>query len=374
MAFRDIISLIQDGESVNQATANRPLSQLQENIVFLKGQIDLVANGATIIGRNVLFDSTVLVGQPVYYNAANAKFEKAQAIAGKEDCIGLCKSKDSNNVGEVLLAGRDNTSLANAFTGTVVAGRYFLDTVTAGKITNVRPATIQISVLLADGVGNIVVLPHENRSIPGSAGPTGPTGPIGPAGPTGPAAYLFRQKDTNTYHIAGQMTSGALVQFAPTVDRLIAVPVDTMQGGNVNRIIFEVTLAGNPGSDVRIGLYSSTDISTGNLYPSARLAPDFGGVNCTAPGIKTIDISPVVNLSLNSVVWLVMACGSASPEVRGIAPADLRPLLGTTNTFSAPGFAYDVAFAYTALPTTFPGGATIVRSGNVPALALRFSS
>jgi hypothetical protein len=210
MPFIDPISIIQDGEQVKAAIANRAINQLQNNALFLKSQIDILQSGSAIFASNVTFDSTVLLSQPVYYNTITNKFEQAQAITGKEDCVGLCYSKASATSGDVILAGRVQMDMTNAITGSVAASRYFLDAATPGKLTNVRPLSPQISVLVADADGYVVVLPHENRSIPGPAGPagvagaTGTTGPAGPTGPTGPASYLYRQKGAEYYHFAGQ--------------------------------------------------------------------------------------------------------------------------------------------------------------------------
>lgn len=360
-SYKALIDYVRDGEPNTAAVITRPDSQIQANVAYLKSVLDNAEAGQALFAQNVAYASDVLVGQPVYYNNTNNRFEKAQAIAGKSECVGICFSKSTTTAGNLLIAGKTNLDLVNAVSP-VVPGRYFLSDATAGALTATRPDDIQISVLIVDEDDNVYVFPHENVSIPG------------PTGPSGPAAYLLKQKGALNWHIAGQFINEPFTTFVPSLNTLLAVPIDVMKGGTLDKLEFEVTIAGTTGSVIRIGLYDSVDVDTGDLYPNARLLADLGTVDCTTTGIKGFDISLAIDD--NTVLWAVINCGTAAPTLKAIPQTAIRPLLGVdkiSGVFSAPGYALSIATAFAALPDPFPSSATVVRTGALPLIAYRFS-
>lgn len=167
------ISPVNDGEPVNQAVTNRSISVLDNNVRYLKSIVDSGVNaGPAIVASNQPLHPATVVGTPVWYNGATARYEPAQATAVQDpatsalvlgltaNCVGVVCSKVTSTSGGVLLAGRYALDVSPAVQGgSVPAGRYYLSATVAGQLTPVRPP-ITVSVLFADGSGNVHVLPQ----------------------------------------------------------------------------------------------------------------------------------------------------------------------------------------------------------------------
>lgn len=186
MTFATTLNLISDGEPVSASVANRPLEQLLLNDLDLKTQLDEVSTQQVVLAREVTFESTVAIGQPVYWHSGNQRYEKAIATSGNDSVVGIRYSAASNTLGDILLAGYASVDLTAALNGvSLTAGRYYLSPSTAGVITTtVPPAGQKVNVLYADGNGHVFVLP-QIRDYQGPAGPTGATGSTGATGATG---------------------------------------------------------------------------------------------------------------------------------------------------------------------------------------------
>jgi hypothetical protein len=186
MAFSTSLSLLADGEKIEAAVANRPLLELLENTQYLKNLLDTLVPSTGVFAPSQVFKNDVLVGQPVYWNDANSRFEKAIATAGNDQVVGVRYSAPSTTLGDLLLCGYAELDLTNALNGeTLVAGRYYLSPDDAGVIVDTAPPDgTKVNVLYADGAGKVFVLPQ----IRDYQGPAGPTGATGATGATGPAA------------------------------------------------------------------------------------------------------------------------------------------------------------------------------------------
>jgi hypothetical protein len=168
VAYRDVIDVIADGEAVNASITNRPINQLQENIQFLKTVLDDTAASQAIFDRSATLESTVLVGQPVYYNTSNSRYEQALADGtAKERVVGICYSKTNSTLGDILLAGAVELDISNALGGALVYGPYWLSNADAGEVVDTKPA-IAIMVLFAGPSNKIWVCP-QTREYRGTA-------------------------------------------------------------------------------------------------------------------------------------------------------------------------------------------------------------
>jgi hypothetical protein len=182
-SFRETIDLIRNTtDSVDAASTNRPLSQLQENLLFLRDRLNATVSSTALFIRDAKLDTAVLIGQPVYYNADTQQFEKALADGtNKQNAVGLVYSKASAVMGDILILGYAQLDLTNALDGEdLVAGRYKLSNLTAGVLASADPP-INILVAISDGVDSVFVIPQ----IPDLLGPQGYQGAQGFQGSQG---------------------------------------------------------------------------------------------------------------------------------------------------------------------------------------------
>jgi hypothetical protein len=156
--FTDLPSYIVDNEDVKAAIANRPLQQLQDNCLWLKDRLNTVVDSTALFLRSAPVLGTALVGQPVYWNTSNARYELAIADGTtKQNVVGFVHSKQSATIADIAVEGSVVMPLLDATGGvTPVAGRYYLSTTVAGRITTSRPSP---SVLLGfyDGASRFTV-------------------------------------------------------------------------------------------------------------------------------------------------------------------------------------------------------------------------
>jgi hypothetical protein len=155
------VTTVQDGDPVAANVVNQPLLDLSERDQYLFDLVTTALLGQQIVARGVTLDASVLVNQPVAYNAGTQQFEPALAVGTVDgggfyvpgavaDCVGLCIAKSNPTLGDLILGGRYETDLANAVSGTPAAGRYYVSGTTAGKLTQTRPP-VSVPVLYWDG-------------------------------------------------------------------------------------------------------------------------------------------------------------------------------------------------------------------------------
>jgi len=161
---------IVDGEAVNSGVAGRPDRTLEGNLRYLREVVDSALLGQALFLRDVTVASTVLVGQPVYWHSVNQQFEAALAAVENDaesntlvpkassDVIGVVYSKTNSTLADVVNLGWVALDIDNAVDGTVAAGRYYLSSAEAGKLTTQRPP-VSVPVLFADGQGNVMLSP-----------------------------------------------------------------------------------------------------------------------------------------------------------------------------------------------------------------------
>lgn len=167
------INFIQDGERVDANVSGRPDRALSDRTAYLKDRIDAIDNGQALFAFDVAVDSSVLIGQAVYWNKANQQFEKALSSvvtdnhgnlvnADQAEVLGVVFSKTSATIATLVISGKVQLDLTNAISGSVVSGKYFLSGTTAGNLTT-QTEGAGIPVLYADGNGIVFVeLQHKN--------------------------------------------------------------------------------------------------------------------------------------------------------------------------------------------------------------------
>jgi hypothetical protein len=130
------------------------------------------------------------------------------------------------------------------------------------------------------------------------------------------------------------------------------------------------------GSSVRMGIYRDN----GNTYPG-KLVTDVGTVTADATGTRSICLSGCTTTPTAGTLpitlqpglyWLAEHHSAHAITIRGFAVASMNPVMGYASANStAPNLQYILTQAQAALPTGFPGGATLVTAAPLPAVFVR---
>jgi len=186
----------------------------------------------------------------------------------------------------------------------------------------------------------------------------------------------FRHRGTATieaWYPAGQITSSDLgTSSGITTNTMYAAPWVEAEGCVLDYMGIRNT--GTSGSAAaRLGIYKAT--SATNLYPG-ELIKDTGALGSMgSTGAKTIALSPNVTLEPNTLYWFVLLFGTAAVQVRRVVPGSGHAIFGVNNAFDNEiQRGLTVAQTYGALPSTFPAGAVVISTGDVPAIFARLAS
>ena len=161
-AFKELLTLILNGDSVDAPTINRILRELHLNSSYLRDVFEAAALGETVFARGVTVEPGAAVGMGVYYNETTNQWERAQAVAdisdgtlvapAKAQVWGIVHTKLNSTSADLLLLGTDEIDMSAAIDGTASAGQYFLSGSNAGKLVKTSPP-VGIPVLQVGGPG-----------------------------------------------------------------------------------------------------------------------------------------------------------------------------------------------------------------------------
>jgi hypothetical protein len=184
VGFQNLIDAILQGEPVSPQVANRPLNEIQSNCLYLLSLFNASKIGQAIIAYNQPVETPAVLGAPLWFNPATARFERGLAAldatlggslkaSGSSQIWGILQNRYTGlAAGDILLFGYETLDVSAAIVGgspPVPAGNYYLSALTAGMLTTVRPA-VPVSVLRADGAGNVLCNPqwtdYVDRHIP----------------------------------------------------------------------------------------------------------------------------------------------------------------------------------------------------------------
>ncbi len=157
--FTSIVRQISNGEPVDGPTSNKSSVDLTQRTNHLKQLLDSLEAGQLLRVTNVVMESGLVVGTPVYLDSDNVFKKAVQALA--EDAVGgaaaktayvfgMVLTKETDTSGSIALVGR-MTSLAETDWVSVIeggvfaAGHYFLSGTTAGTITT-NPGSLAVYV------------------------------------------------------------------------------------------------------------------------------------------------------------------------------------------------------------------------------------
>jgi hypothetical protein len=173
------IKHVNPGEPVQAGVVSRPDRTLEDRTDYLKDRLDAASLGRVLVDSDATICSSVLPGQPVYWNWVEKRYEPALAAVGQDpdtqvllvqpssDCVGICLRKRSATLGDIVLRGIvDIPDLSNAVDGDITPGRYYLSATDAGKLVKQKPP-VTVTVCHVQGpkdncadVTRVVVMPH----------------------------------------------------------------------------------------------------------------------------------------------------------------------------------------------------------------------
>lgn len=153
----------------------------------------------------------------------------------------------------------------------------------------------------------------------------------------------------------------ALTGISYTLGELRAVPILIAEDTTFTRIGIQVT-TGSATRNARLGIYTNSGGAPGTLVLDA------GAVSIASNGEKTITISQSLTAGW---YWLAYEQDNATPQIGGLAQADMKPIMGSSDAQGATAYKYAyVAHTYGALPSTF-GTPTWETSNSAPCISLR---
>jgi len=176
MSLENFIKFIREGEPVSPGTANRPLEQLDQNIQYLWSVIQAASLGSTVYARAQTIETTLKVGQPVYFNATTSRFEAAFAstesdtttgyltVPDQAQVWGIVAIKHNATLADILLFGyaqidmREALDIVLAPGAAVPAATWYLSGMSAGKLTRQLPP-VTIPVCKTNNSGGVYVNP-----------------------------------------------------------------------------------------------------------------------------------------------------------------------------------------------------------------------
>lgn len=192
--WQNNIKYVNPGEPVQAGIVSRPDQTLAARTDYLKDRLDAAFVGQALFDSGATISPDVLPGQPVYWNYAAQRYEKAIAAAAidsttqlltiqpSSDCVGLCLRKHSETLGDIVLRGIvEIPELGNAITtpllqdgvhhAPIPAGRYYLSAAEPGKLVQQKPG-VTVNVCYVQGpkdncsdVPRVVVMPHTRDFV-----------------------------------------------------------------------------------------------------------------------------------------------------------------------------------------------------------------
>lgn len=165
--WRENINLIRNGDSVEARTPNRPLLQLADRTQYLKDRLDAAAAGEGLVIFSQPLDSSVSVGDVVYFDKTSESYKKAIAAVNEGNdgilrtsessfVIGIVVRKLTSTSGDILINGRyQSLTLQDADDNDLAMGQYYLSATEAGKLVSTRPA-VGVFVCTVTNTGVIV--------------------------------------------------------------------------------------------------------------------------------------------------------------------------------------------------------------------------
>lgn len=249
MGLTRFIQYIKENEPVAPGTANRPLSQLDQNLKYVLSLLEAANIGSTVYARSQTIVSTLQVGQPVFFNPTTSRFEAAFAttesdsatgylvVPNQSQVWGIVAEKLNATLADILLFGYAKVDITAAVgndldnDGNVPAGLWYLSGLSTGKLTRQSPP-LSIPVCRTDNDGNVFVNTsfvdflenHRHYVFELTALPAGTVTPPGPGSPhtiTTPDSDLPGWLPASDPIFEGKAPAGAKFGYNLSVDETL---------------------------------------------------------------------------------------------------------------------------------------------------------
>ena len=173
--YNPSIRAVQSGDLVSPGSVNTSVDSLLQNTDYLREWLRLASIGEALFAHEQPVDVSLLVGNPVYWNAASSKFMPAAAdttidsltgeyrLAITSQYWGVVAVKQHADQANILLVGRCELDLTNAVVSgeSPEPGTYYLSS-TPGRLTRF-PQGLSIPVLEYDGASAVFMRASESR-------------------------------------------------------------------------------------------------------------------------------------------------------------------------------------------------------------------
>ncbi len=182
----------------------------------------------------------------------------------------------------------------------------------------------------------------------------------------------------NRAYVAGLNTNTFNWDFVPTAHLVYTLPLLASAGGRIDKVLFEVIIAGSSDAVCRIGLYQA--VSSEDLRPN-KLLLGSDDVDCSSVGVKEIDCCLVLKPGI--LYWLAIQHNDSSVKatIAGQTSIDFYPIWGVpaTSLNTSASHGHTAAYAYTAMIDPYPWNFFLAYlvgspSGPTPKLAVHFES
>lgn len=162
--FQNAVDFVENGERVEAGVANRAPRAIDANTRYLRQRLDTIQKGETLIAECRTVESSVQVGQPVYWNDTHKEYRLAKGAVDVDPSTGALTTAKSAQVAgiilkkinatkaDILLAGIAEVDLSQAVDAAVSPGLYYLSNSQAGKLTSIlQPVSTTVLQVLDDG-------------------------------------------------------------------------------------------------------------------------------------------------------------------------------------------------------------------------------
>lgn len=169
--FPEEIRKIKNGQPVDEEYTNKPLSDIEKQILYLKWRLDQIGSTHKWILYNAPIHSGVEFGHVVYFNTEISKFDNAIVrykydetgyVKPDESCIveGLVIEKVNDTQAHIFLGGYlTDFDFSNTIIGSLEPGIYYLSQTHPGKLTKDISDIIGIAVLKLHSSTSGMLLP-----------------------------------------------------------------------------------------------------------------------------------------------------------------------------------------------------------------------
>lgn len=170
------------------------------------------------------------------------------------------------------------------------------------------------------------------------------------------------RKRKGLYYVSDILTGSISSAVSMIGNNLRAIPFIVAEPTTFDRIgVYSST--SSAGNYLRFGIYNSNE----NLEPTT-LVLDSGEFSAASSGYK----ESIINVTLQPGIYFLVLLQSVTMSIRGVSNTGGSPLLGIVDPINDATVrsAYDVAFTYAPLPSTYPSGFTAT-AVSVPNIYMR---